>query len=598
MMRRLAAFLMCALIAFGQRSRTTTPVPPKPTVRYLDFVAEDAAGRPVADLGPGDLELVQAGESREITQLTWFDTLRHTARGESGLNLKPDDIHRNFIAIVDDLGLPADGMAAVQASLRGVVKDQMAPGERMAVLRTSSGTGILQQLTDDKRILTRAIDAISFLGGGTQPAIASGANWLTLRHALQGLQQLPGRKFVVLFSPNLRTAGGRDLAAAALSGEANTAMATVYGVDQRGPGSATAAPSPLENLVRETGGIIATDLARVFQAEQGFYSLAFEEPAGELTPPKTLGDPVEVKARRAGVTIRARSGTVAVQAHDDFPAPVERGIQIRRALASPFEGADIHARMTAGFAGFTGQNAAVEATILIDGHDLGIIRDAKGLNSGSVRVMVAARSDAGTEALPIERSYDLALTADTYENALRNGLVYAVALRLPRPGAWRIRAVVADGVTDRLGTAVECVTVPERQEISLSGVKLSVFDPGGGAKAALDPGENEAARIFQKGRTLQLTYTVFNPLADDKKQAHIEVRTIVYARGHAVFVGTPSPVTYPVEQGVHRQVSVRLSLASTMAAGDYVLEVTVVDKSAAPAAPRIASSFIDFHLRD
>ncbi len=528
MKRRLAAFLTCALIAFGQRSRTTAPGPPKPTVRYIDFLALDAAGRSVADLAPGDLELVQAGEARKITQLTWFDTLRHTARGESGLNLEPDDIHRNFIAIVDDLGLTADGIAAVQESLRGVVKDQMASGERMAVLRTSSGTGVLQQLTDDKRILTQAIDAISFLGGSTTAATASGANCLTLRHALQGLRQLTGRKLVVLFSQNLRTAGAGDLAAAALSGEANAAMATVYGVDPRGPGSAasaTTALSPLENLVRETGGIFATDLSRVWQAEQGFYSLAFEEPAGELTPPKALDDPVEVKARRAGVTVRARVRTVAVQPRDDFPAPLDSGIQIRRGLASPFLGAGIHARMTASFAGFAGQNAVVDATVLIDARDLGIIRDAKGLNSGSVRLMVAARSDVGAETLAIERSYDLALTADTYANVLRNGLLYAVTLRLPGSGVWRIRAVVADGVTDRLGTAVQSVEVPARNELSLSGVSVRVFDPGGAERVSLDPGENEAARIFRKGRTLQLTYSVFNPLVDDKKQVHVEVKT-------------------------------------------------------------------------
>jgi hypothetical protein len=35
-----------------------------------------------------------------------------------------------------------------------------------------------------------------------------------------------------------------------------------------------------------------------------------------------------------------------------------------------------------------------------------------------------------------------------------------------------------------------------------------------------------------------------------------------------------------------------------MAAGDYVLEVTVVDTSAPPGAPRTASRCVDFHLHD
>jgi hypothetical protein len=129
-------------------------------------------------------------------------------------------------------------------------------------------------------------------------------------------------------------------------------------------------------------------------------------------------------------------------------------------------------------------------------------------------------------------------------------------------------------------------------------VRLAVFDPGGVAKTLLAPEENEAARIFRKDRTLQLTYSVLNPLTDDKKQVHVEVRTIVYAGGHAVFVGIPTPVTYPLEPGVHRQVSTRLTLASNIAPGVYVLEVTVVDKSAPPGSPRTASRFIEFHLRD
>jgi hypothetical protein len=589
MKRRFAAFLTCALIAFGQRSRTTTAAPPDLTTRYLDFIAVDAAGRPVADLARGDLELVQAGEPRKITKLSWFDAVRHTARGDAALDLEPDDIHRNFIAIVDDLGLPADGIAAVQDLLRGFVRNQMASGDHMAVLRTSYGSGVLQQLTDDRRILTQAIDAIDFLGGGTGARAASGASWLALRHALQGLQQVPGRKFVVLFSQNLGTAG----VPGTLAGEANAAMSTIYIVDLRGPLSA-----PVENLVRETGGIVATDLSSVLQAEQGFYSLAFEEPAGEPTAPKALGDPVEVKARRAGVTVRTRIHPVSLQARDDFPVPVERGAQIRRALASPFQGAEIHTRMRASFDGFAGQNATVYVAVLINARDLGIIHDAKGLSRGSVRMTVDARSDLETEALPVERSYDLALTPDGYQSAVRDGLLYLATLRLPGPGVWRIRSVVADGVTDRLGTAVQSVEVPARSEISLSGLTLRVDDPGGGATPPLDPQESEAVRIFRKGRTLQITYTVFNPLVDDKKQAHVEVKTIIYSRGHAVFVGTPSPVTYPVEQGAHRLVTARLTLASNMAAGDYILEVTVTDKTAPPGSPRTARRFIDFHLRD
>jgi hypothetical protein len=142
------------------------------------------------------------------------------------------------------------------------------------------------------------------------------------------------------------------------------------------------------------------------------------------------------------------------------------------------------------------------------------------------------------------------------------------------------------------------VEVPERNEISLSGLSVRVYDPGGAAKLSLDPQESESERSFRKSLSLQVIYSVFNPLTDDKKQVHVEVKTLVYARGHAVFVGTPSQVTYPVEPGIRRQISTRLALGPTIASGDYILEVTVIDKNALPGAPRTASRFIDFHLRD
>src|SRR5438045_229413 len=142
MKRRIAAFLTCALIAFGQQSRTTP--------RVVDLVVLDRDDHPVADLSAADFEVLQGGEPRKVTQLTWFDTRRHTARTSgdaASLDLIPDEIHRNFIAVVDDLGLSAAGIGAVQDSLLKFVNEQMGSGERMSVLRTSSGSGDLRQLT-------------------------------------------------------------------------------------------------------------------------------------------------------------------------------------------------------------------------------------------------------------------------------------------------------------------------------------------------------------------------------------------------------------------------------------------------------------------
>src|ERR1035441_9417087 len=130
MKRRLAALLTCALMAFGQRSRPDAPAPaaaPDPWV--IDVLALDADGRPVTDLTAADFELAQGGRSRKITNFTWFDTRLHTSDTQTAqagaLDLLPDEIGRNLVVVVDDLGLSPAGIDAVCGTLKAFLADSM-----------------------------------------------------------------------------------------------------------------------------------------------------------------------------------------------------------------------------------------------------------------------------------------------------------------------------------------------------------------------------------------------------------------------------------------------------------------------------------------
>ena len=174
-MRRVAALFSCAVIAFGQGTASETTTAPAPWV--IDAVVVDAAGRPVTDLTADDFEVVHGGRAQKIANFTWFDTRLHAAISRSGeaaqlpaLDLVPDEIRRNLVVIVDDLGLKPSGINAVHTALKAFVGGSMGPGDRMAILRSSGGGGVLQQLTGDTRILVNAIDGIRYLGGGTSAA--------------------------------------------------------------------------------------------------------------------------------------------------------------------------------------------------------------------------------------------------------------------------------------------------------------------------------------------------------------------------------------------------------------------------------------------
>ena len=91
----------------------------------IDAVVLDTTGRPVTDLTADDFEVVHGGRTQKIANFTWFDTRLHAAVSRPGqaaplpaLDLVPDEIRRNLIVIVDDLGLSPAGINAVRRAGR------------------------------------------------------------------------------------------------------------------------------------------------------------------------------------------------------------------------------------------------------------------------------------------------------------------------------------------------------------------------------------------------------------------------------------------------------------------------------------------------
>jgi VWFA-related protein len=245
----------------------------------LDVVVTDKEGKPVVDLQPDDFEITEDKAKQSITNFSYI-TLGPSVTISQPDNSKtprvspapvtPEQVHRTIALVVDDLGLSYESIASVKQALRKFVNEQMSPRDLVAVLRTSRGMGSLQQFTTNKNELLAAIDGISWYASGRSGLSPSaqidtqlgeeftqGAQVInemeearaaqysvgtiqTLSRILRGLDELPGRKSIMMFAESFKlfSSQGRNIqlleSLERLTDQANRASTVIYTIDASG----------------------------------------------------------------------------------------------------------------------------------------------------------------------------------------------------------------------------------------------------------------------------------------------------------------------------------------------------------------------------
>ena len=260
----------------------------------VDAVVTDKDGRQVVGLGAEDFEVLEDGRPQHITNFLFVPANlaapappaapgavatdgRAPAPPATPARLRPEQVRRTVVFVVDDLGLSPDSLSRVRRALRAYVDGQMQPGDLVAVVRTASGVGALQGFTADRQQLRAAIERVrwsSSSGGlsslapihlpehtvradvdglhedlGARRDIFAAGTLNALSQVVAGLRQLPGRKSLVFFSEGFPLvardrsggAGGRSErrgrvadAVERIIDAANRASVVLYSVDARG----------------------------------------------------------------------------------------------------------------------------------------------------------------------------------------------------------------------------------------------------------------------------------------------------------------------------------------------------------------------------
>ena len=192
-------------------------------------------GKPVTTLTADDFEIYEDGKKQTITSFAYISNVPSAvaaqpvvSKPEKGKNvpappaapINRDQPHRTVAFVVDDLGISAESMGQVRKQLRKFVAEQLQPNDLVAIIRTGGEMGALQQFTNDKRVLTRAVDQLRWnmcnrvgasvltpIGSGFGPTLC-GRNSMTatlrsLRFILDAMGYLPGRKSLVFMSDHM-----------------------------------------------------------------------------------------------------------------------------------------------------------------------------------------------------------------------------------------------------------------------------------------------------------------------------------------------------------------------------------------------------------
>ncbi|MBS1794836.1 MAG: VWA domain-containing protein [Acidobacteria bacterium] len=171
----------------------------------LDVTVTDRNGKVAGGLKPEDFEIFENDKKQSITTFSYVESApaKQNAPDASAPNrsdapvasalLRPEQVRRTIALVVDDLGLSAESILSVKKALKKFVDEQMQPNDLVAIVRTGSGVGALQQFTSDKNLLYSAIEKIRWNPIGRSGVGAFNPIEPTLQELIQANTAVPSR---------------------------------------------------------------------------------------------------------------------------------------------------------------------------------------------------------------------------------------------------------------------------------------------------------------------------------------------------------------------------------------------------------------------
>lgn len=673
----------------------------------FDAVVTDKQGHLVTDLRPEDFEVLANGREQEITNFSFISaeaggptpaptpsraSNRTAAAPLPPARIKPGQVRRTVALVVDDLGTSFESIASVRRALKKFVDEQMQPGDLVAIMRTSAGMGALQQFTSDKNLLYRAIDHVRWYpqgrsgvsafapmeaqmpnapnasGGddnGTTDAAADLEDFRdqifsvgtlgALNFIVRGMEELPGRKSVIMFSDGFALYDQQDPTKRQrvidnlrrLVDLANRASVVVYTVDARGlpyigltaadntdgrsaqevqdqmtqrSASYRSSQDGPRLLAEQTGGLFLHDnndlggaVRRVLEDQKGYYLIGFhpDDTVFEKVRGRAHFNSLQVKLKRPGLKVRARSGFIGITDAEARPTRRTRVEQMVGALASPFASGDVPLRLTSLFGGDTASGSFVTSLMHIDMNNVAFTDEPDGWHKAVLDVVALTFGEEGQVIDSIDRTETLRVRGTTFDEVRRDGLVYTMQVPIKKPGAYQLRVAVRDASNEKLGSASQFIEVPnlKKGRLALSGIIMQSGEytswqlappapPAAGQQKEHDETfaqGSPAVRRFRLGEQLDYYFNIYNARLDPSGRPQLQTQLRIFRDNREVYAARPIPFD-PGKQtdmkNLHDGVRMRLN---NLTPGEYVLQIVVTD-ALAKDKYKTATQWIDFEI--
>jgi VWFA-related protein len=672
-LRSILAFLLltCLLLTtFAQVPRQTSP----PTTQVpndhddvvkitTNLVQVDAVvtkdGKYVKDLRAEDFEIFEDGRKQEITSFAYISNLPISSSSSTSSATKPDksappnlirtprveDPRRIIALVVDDLGLSAESMGSVRKQLRKFVNEKLDPNDLVAIIRTGGSVGALQQFTNDRRLIDRALSQVKWnvcsrVGVTVFPPVGRGltsyfppcgttygSSLQTLRFVVEAMGEMPGRKSMVVFSDSLPAEEqdftapdrfGNRYPAPYISNNMNLSFllrriaeqairssVVIYTVDSSGlqytgptaedtfTGDARQMAAQMNGvfsqrsdllfrrregadlIAKQTGGFFVRNsndfqLDRIMEEQSGYYLIGYR-PTDE-TFNKTFHH-LKAKVNKSGMTLRTRFGFFGVSEEEVARSRRSPADKTTVALLSPFGAQDLNLDLTALFSNET-SGSLVRSMVSLDPKDLSFTQNPDGSRQASIQVRTMLFGDNGIIVDQATHTRELKLTANVYEQAMREGILVNFDTYIKKPGPYQMRVAVRDLTTSRIGSASEFIAVPDlnNKQLALSGI-LMTQESGVAANLEL------TARHFTSGMNVQFSARIYNAIRDPATQRlQVALQANLYRDGKRVLTGPSLPVDAANQNDLQRlAVSSVLRLPSDLEPGNYYLQLVATD---------------------